>query len=383
MPLHPLSVAADLVGVNPAATPLKTIFPSLSQEQRHGAALVGNEDPAWETLAQDDSISIYRKKAWKEIIELTYGHTGTYLAAFDRGTLIDILPFFLVKDPLGRKKLISTPYQGSNGGFMCQDPGVRQDLIEKAMEFARAQQVQYVEIRSINPVPELEEAGFIVQKPFLVSILPLSRVEENWQRLTPKHRRNVRHAARSGVDVQKARNYSDMQVFYDMLADHYKRLGIPFLGEKFFRLVWERLLCKDCGSLLIARHQGEIIGGHLMLFNGKTMVSKFSVTRHHDRYAKLYSAYALYWEAIRIGVERGLTAFDLGITGAGNVGLREFKTRLGAEEKPLHFYYYRLKGELPDYESYYSAYKLPRLLWKHAPAWLTNRVGNLINTWIC
>lgn len=382
MPANSLAFDGELY---PPQTPAVIIDvpASMPRGRRHGVYLLGNDDPLWGRLDQDETISIYRKKAWKEVIETTYRHPGEYVAAFENGVLRDILPFFLIKDPLKRKKLISTPYQGSNGGFMTGDSKVRRLMIEFVKDFAHSLKVQYVEIRSSEAIPELDEAGFVAQKPLLTSIVPLSTPEKNWELLTPKHRRNVRYAEKSGVTVHPATRRDEMTIFYVMLQDHYKSLGVPFPGEAFFQNMWDKLVTQGHGMLLLARHGNEVIGGHLVLYNGTTLVSKFSVTRHHERYARLYAAYALYWEAIRLGAMRGLTAFDLGVTGESNTGLREFKSRLGASERPLYFYYYRLSGTLPDYKQYYSSYKLARWMWKIAPKAVTTPVGALINRWIC
>lgn len=382
-PFQPLQVASELMPANASPRVHEAPNPINLRGTRHGVYLLGNDDPLWDRLALDDSFSIYRKKAWKNIIEQTYGHNAEYIAAVEDGILVDLLPFFLVKDYLNRKKLISTPYQGSNGGFLSQNPEVRKSLIDYIVNYAHALKVQYVEMRSSSPIPELEAAGFIAKCPLFISFLALRSLEENWAMLTPKHRRNVRLAAKNGVTIQVAHEYAEMKAFYNMLAEHYKGLGVPFYGEQFFRQFWEKLVQKENATLLLAKYEGQLIGGHLLLFNGATLISKFSVTFHHERYAKLYAAYALYWDAIRLGVQLGFKDFDLGITGESNTGLREFKARLGAEEKALYFYYYRLKGDLPDYDKYYNSYKFLRFLWKIAPNYVTNLVGDYINTWIC
>lgn len=350
---------------------------------RDGVILLADDDPLWDVLDVHPDFPLYRKRAWKEVVGRTYGHEGYYLAAFRQGVLADLLPFFLVQDPLRRRKLISTPYQGSNGGFLTTDAALRRAMSERIKEMAHLLKVQYVEIRSATPLPELLNAGFVARETLLISIAPLSTPEENWERLSPKHRRNVRTAEKNGIVVEESRRWEDMRIFYGMLTDHYKRLGTPFPGPSFFRQMWERLVLRGKARLLIARHGQEVIGGQLLLFNGKTLVSKYGVTLHHERYAKLYAAYLLFWEAIRQGAEMGFTAFDLGITGQGNEGLRCFKTRLGAVEHPLHFYYYRLSGEIPDYDRYYGSYKLARALWRLAPRAVTTLAGAYINAWIC
>ena len=48
--------------------------------------------------------------------------------------------------PFLGKKLVSTPYEGCNGGFSCSDLEVRKALVDKVLACAEETGVKYVEI---------------------------------------------------------------------------------------------------------------------------------------------------------------------------------------------------------------------------------------------
>jgi hypothetical protein len=56
--------------------------------------------------------------------------------------------------------------------------------------------------------------------------------------------------------------------------------------------------------------------------------------------ARFASNDLIFWSAIQWGCEHGFTSLDLGRTDLENHGLREFKSRWGAEEVPLSYSYY-------------------------------------------
>ena len=281
------------------------------------------------------------------------------------------------------KKLVSTPYEGCSGGFSSSDVQLRKMLIKKILEYAQELNVKYIEIRSSFPISELKESGFIEKTPLLVSEAPLKDADDNFAMLSAKHRRNVRSAEKKGVTIRAAENIEEMKIFYKILYEHYKNLGVPFFGVKFFLGIWEKLIENDQASLLIARFGEEIIGGHLLFFSGKILISKYAAFRREKDLSKLYASYALFWKGIEVGLQKGFESFNLGVTGEVNTGLLDFKSRFGAETHPVYFYYYPIGGEIPDFAKYYGEYSLLKKIWRAAPAILTSGIGQKINEWIC
>ncbi len=343
-----------------------------------------DHDPLWEQIQPNGVFSIYHSRSWKEIIEETFGHTASYIAVSEHGKLIDVLPLFLVKNPILGKKLVSTPYEGCHGNFSASQSDARKLIIEKIIQDARAWNVKYVEIRGTFPVEEFKDYGFVEQSPFLITAIQLKSLDENWQMLSSNHRRNVKIAQKHGVSVAPATDWEHMQAFYNILADHYnKKIGVPFFGRKFFQRVWEKLIEKDYASLLLARFNEEIIGGHLLFFSGKTLISKYSsCIRDNKELRKVNASYILFWEGIRLGLEKNLTMFNLGITGEHNTGLLDFKSKFGCKPEKLHFYYYPVSGSIPDYAKYYDSYAFIKKMWKISPEIVTSIIGQKVNEWI-
>jgi hypothetical protein len=344
---------------------------------------MSESDPLWTQIHTNDSFSIYHTKYWKNFIEGILNHTAVYLSASKDGMLIDVLPFFLIKKKFLGGKLISTPYDGCNGGFTCNDAMVRKQLIEQIKQYANSHKVRYVEIRSKFEYKELKELGFAEKRPLIISELPLKDLAENWNMLSTKHRRNVRIAQKTGVTVELASSLTEMRIFYKILANHYKQLGVPIFNEIFFIQIWLKLIETGHASLLISKYKEEIIGGHLLFYSGKTLISKYSACKKNNEFKKVYASYALFWEGIRLGIDRHYKYFNLGISDKTNKGLLDFKTRFGSQSSPLYFYYYPISGRIPDYSKYLSSYSLPQKAWRVAPKFITSFIGRKINEWIC
>jgi len=340
-------------------------------------------DPLWDEVYSSELYSIYHTKIWKNLIEESFNHSGLYTSASMNGNLIDVLPFFLIKSFILGKKLVSTPYEGCNGGFSCSNVKVRKMLIKEILEKAQELNVKYIEIRSKHQFNELKEFGFIERSPLLISEVPIMDVDENWKMLSSKHRRNVRTAQKKGVTIEPASSMAEMKMFYKILANHYRELGVPFFAENFFIQIWEKLIQNSHASLLLAKFGEEIIGGHLLFFSGKTLVSKYAAVKKDKEFSKLYASYALFWEGVRLGISNNFNKFNLGVTGESNTGLLDFKSRFGSETRPVYFYYYPIGGKIPDFAKYYSEYSLLKKIWRAMPTILTSAIGKKINEWIC
>ena len=345
--------------------------------------ILHDDDPLWDQIDSNDVFSIYHTKIWKGITEETFKHRGIYFAASKEGHLVDVLPSFLIKKSFMGKKIVSTPYEGCNGGFSSSDINAREMLIRNILDHAHKLGVKYVEIRSKHEIEDLKKFNFIEQKPLLISEVPLKDLDENWKMLSSKHRRNVRIARKKGIVVETASNWDDMNRFYKINANHYKALGVPFFGEEFFKQIWEKLVQNNHGHLLLAKYEDKVIGGHLLFFSGRTLVSKYSAVKKDKKFSKLNASYALFWEGIRVGITNNFSSFNLGVTGESNPGLLDFKSRFGSETTPVYFYYYPIKGKAPDFEKYYGKYSLAKKVWASTPAFITSAIGQKVNEWIC
>ena len=81
----------------------------------------------------------------------------------------------------------------------------------------------------------------------------------------------------------------------------------------------------------------------------------------------------LFLEAIRWGSENGYSHLDFGRTDFQNTGLREFKSRWGAEETQL---VYSFSAPVPDVEDGHLM-SLAHNVIRHSPLWVSRLSGEL------
>jgi hypothetical protein len=345
--------------------------------------ILADDDPVWTEIDNRPDLSIYHTRDWAILVREVFGHVPKPVAVFVDGELIELLPAFLVRNPLLGAKLISTPYEGCYGGFSSADAAVQTASVETLLRIAGNARASILQIRTQRRIEILEDLGFVSQQPLLVTDLKLIDEETNWGQLTAKHRRNVRAATKKGVSVETANSLEEMQIFFAILSRHYKDLGLPFFSFRYFEKIWKYLVEKGRADLLIARIDGTIIGGHLLFFSGEVLLSKYSAYIKNSEFKSTYASYTLFWEAIRIGINRGLRSFNLGVTGRQNRGLLDFKNRFGATTAPISFYTHQFRGKLPDFSEYYGGYRTLKKIWSLSPRFLTTPIGQLINTWLC
>jgi CelD/BcsL family acetyltransferase involved in cellulose biosynthesis len=106
-------------------------------------------------------------------------------------------------------------------------------------------------------------------------------------------------------------------------------------SRRYFSLIWQRLVERGLGFLLIARAAGQPVAAAVFLTLNGTIVMKYSAS---DAAAwKMRPNNAVFWEAITWACENGYSTWDFGRTDAVDEGLRAFKRRWGAEEVPLTY----------------------------------------------
>jgi lipid II:glycine glycyltransferase (peptidoglycan interpeptide bridge formation enzyme) len=140
------------------------------------------------------------------------------------------------------------------------------------------------------------------------------------------------------------------------------------------------MITSENGFILLAEHDGLVIGASIFLKCGHTLHYKYNASDP----AKIHSLspnHLLTWNAIKWGHENNFTTFDFGRTSPDNKGLMRYKEMWGVTVADVPYYYYpKVKGAasvkektvlfrmytgawrlLPDY----IAEKLSKVVFKH------------------
>lgn len=155
-------------------------------------------------------------------------------------------------------------------------------------------------------------------------------------------RQRIRAAEKAGVTVVESRERGAMEAFARLLHERADVVGMQLQAGTGFTEAWRRLIEADLGRLLLAEHEGELIGGLFLFRQGGIWSTAYSADRASKRKALPGAMHLVRWTAIRAAHQEGCPAIELGGVdlpghrqppqpGDPNRGLYEHKRGFGAE----------------------------------------------------
>ncbi|MBI5465149.1 peptidoglycan bridge formation glycyltransferase FemA/FemB family protein [Candidatus Gottesmanbacteria bacterium] len=147
----------------------------------------------------------------------------------------------------------------------------------------------------------------------------------------------IRKAQKLGVKVVEGKVKQDFNVFFQLYQGTAKRQA--FIPHQGIKEEWEILGRQGLTRLFLAKYQGKILAGALIVFYGNQAIYHHSGSLETD----IPASYALLWKAIRQAKNEGKTIFNFwGIAPANKPrhpwqGLTLFKTGFGGEiQESIH-----------------------------------------------
>jgi lipid II:glycine glycyltransferase (peptidoglycan interpeptide bridge formation enzyme) len=154
-------------------------------------------------------------------------------------------------------------------------------------------------------------------------------------------RQRIRQAERSGTTVAAATDEPTLEGFARLYAATAQRRDF-WVGEVALRAAWwRRVLDAGQALLLVARHDGALVGGLMLYRQGGHLATAYSADDASTRTALPGTMHLLRWAAIRAAIEAGHDRIDLGgadrpgarripLPGEPTYGLYEHKRSFGA-----------------------------------------------------
>jgi ribosomal protein S18 acetylase RimI-like enzyme len=144
-------------------------------------------------------------------------------------------------------------------------------------------------------------------------------LDEPEEALRKKIRRRFRDyissAPTRGISVRPSAPEERGREFHSALAAAGRRKGLPVRGRRHFESLWKEYLRDDQGVLLIAQHNGTVVGGLLGTRLGKTAYMLYVTQRDRPDGDPLHQGPVLYWEFVRWAKSRGCERIDWGGVG--------------------------------------------------------------------
>lgn len=291
-------------------------------------------DPLWQkSIAANTEANIFHHPAWIDTLAQCYGFRPFIASLLDKdGKIAAGLPVMEVHQPFSKMRWVSLPF--TDHCAPLNDDIASLNVLLDGISQATKYGVSEIELRwNYAPFPGLQSQPCFV---FHKIALDPTRCQTS-SPIHPMHARNARLAQKKGVQIRFGTDRRDMEVFYQLHLQTRRRQGVPIQPRRFFDLICSQVIDQGLGFILMALKDNTCLAAALFLHWQNTLTYKFGASSLDS--LNLRPNDLIFWSAIQWGLEHGFTCLDLGRTDMNNTGLREFKSRWGAEEIPLYYSY--------------------------------------------
>ena len=316
----------------------------------------------------------FHLSAWIRVIHETYSLKPLlYVLQDENGDVSGIVPFIIAKSPTLRTRLISLPFS-DYGGPLCSDSDKVATWLNSIVK-KHAKQAQYFEIRSGLRDTE----GLYPQQHYKRHILCLSSNPQETLRKIEKRtiQYSIRKAQREGVTVTDESNHRGVAEFFRLNRLTRRKHGLPYQPIFFFKELFEHLISKGIGRIMLASSDSTVIAGALFLMFKDCVYYKYNAS-DPAYLSKKTPNHLLTWQAIEQGCVEGYKFFDFGRTSIYNAGLLRYKEMWGADSMDLPYFFFPDVKPAKTQEGDSSLYRVASKIWCSLPDgvadWLAPRV---------
>jgi hypothetical protein len=269
-------------------------------------------------------LSIYASEAFLKTVGDEYGWIG---GIDDSGKLRCVLPYTVVRKGMLRMvrfRVETIPLGG--------ELGVENEkrFLNSAVEYFGSNGADMIIPASTNTIFRAYPDG-AVAAPYGSYIIDLGQPEETlWGNLNASHRRKVRLAMKSGVQIRSGLDH--IETAYRLVRDTFRRSALPFMSYAGFKRMVLGL--GENVKVFIAKYQGAVQGCTVIPFSNHSAYYLYggSIPEPVTGATNL-----LHWEAIRLFRDLGVKRYDfVGVRigpekGSKQEGLMMFKERFGGQ----------------------------------------------------
>ena len=338
-------------------------------------------DPRLHTFIEQRSPEpFYYSQAWLDLIAKIYGYSIIpFISTNAIGQITGYLPLSFIQSPLTGRRLVSLPFSDCCPLLTTGDASVT-DLLDQATHLAQEKHAKYLELRTGSNEMLATRPDFVEENLYVRWLLPLTPDSSAiWPELRKTVQQTIRKSKKSGVQVRAAQTREEMIQYYRLhLLTRSKKHGMPAQPLRFFTSLWDTFAASGTLKLLLAKYQGTVVAGIILLTSGTTV--RYAYSASNQNYLHLSANNLLLWEGITWACARGYTTLDLGRTARENQGLMFYKSGWGAAMEPIPYYYFPNKLGLAATSESSRKFRLLTTCWKRLPISIAGPLGGYLYT---
>jgi len=327
----------------------------------------GGRECEWNAFVYGhENATLFHDIRWRTVIEEALGWRSYYLEVRESDRLTGVLPIFLVRMPPFRAALISIPFL-NYGGPLADTETARHALLSDAIELAKDLRVDYLELRSREPIDD-RFSSLSHKETYEIDLTPGR--DAIWRRLKASVRNKVRKANKLGVTVSQGKDL--LPEFYRCFSRNMRDLGTPVLGQHFFEHVLRRFPRES--HIFVASREGRPVGGKfVMAWRGVMHFIWASSLRQTLSFAPND---LLNWRAIEYACEQHMSRCDFGRSTRESTHAA-YKKQWAAVPSPLFWGYYGAGAPCDESQVRTSSwpFRCASRVWRHLPLCVANRLG--------
>ncbi len=184
-------------------------------------------------------------------------------------------------------------------------------------------------------------------------------------------RRNLRRAAKNGLEFAIHTDPATVAEFYRLHVLTRRKLGMPVQPRSFFTRLYERLIEPRLGGVAVVTQGGRTLSAVVFLSYQQTLIYKYAASdptgldlRPNDLVVD---------GLIRHAVASGCDRLEFGTSRDEEHGLRRFKSKWGAQERPLFAECFR--GTPPGGSHDSAVVALARAVIRRSPTFVCRGLG--------
>jgi hypothetical protein len=292
------------------------------------------EQENWNNLLiSTPGYSFFHTSNWADVLSKSYNYKPFYLCAREENTFISLLPMMEVDSTLTGRRGVCLPFTD-----MCEPIAENaqqfQKLFDQAVVIGRKRKWKYLEFRGGEKYLSVEKQS----QSFFGHTLDLSCGQQQlFSNLRDSTRRNIKKAQNENINVTISTSLQSMKDFYRLNTMTRREHGLPPQPYKFFQHLYDQVIARDMGFIVIASLRCRAIVANVYLNFGKEVIYKYGAS--DKAFQHLRANNLVMWEAIKWSCERRFQSLSFGRTEQENEGLMQFKAGWGV--KPYQIYYYR------------------------------------------
>ena len=180
---------------------------------------------------------------------------------------------------------------------------------------------------------------------------------------------------KEGVNVYISHSLESVNEFYRLNCMTRKEHGLPPQPFYFFKKVYDHVISKNLGMVVLASLDRECVAGAIYFHFGKKAVFKYGAS--DKKFQHLRANNLVMSEAIKWYSQNGYRSLCFGRTEPENRGLLQFKSGWGTTEQPIHYYQYDFKmGSFVRGSSKVTGFH--NKIFRNIPIPIANKIGALL-----